>query len=84
MGFLTAAVPELFVIHLLPIVAIIAIFGVNGLNHSRNFIHYGRGINPVLLNYIGCAILTAFLYSAVIAIGHWTFTPEVAIDESLI
>jgi hypothetical protein len=83
LGFMTAAIPDFFAIHLIVSAAIVGIFAVNGLSQSSTYISYGRA-NPILINFVMRAIAVLALYWVVIGVGHWTFMPEVAIDESLL
>jgi hypothetical protein len=82
LGFLTAANPNLNGLHLIATVAILAIFGINGLTQSRSYITYNRGLNPILVNFGLCALVTVALYWTVIGVGAWTFTSPIPLEDS--
>jgi hypothetical protein len=81
-GFLSAAMPNLNAIHLIVTVTIAGIFAATGLTQSRSYISYNRGLNPILVNYGLCALVTIALYWTVIGVGHWTFTPTILPEDS--
>ena len=74
LGFLSAALPNLNGLHLIFTVVIAGIFAATGLTKSREYISYSRGLNPILINFGLCALVTIALYWTVIGVGHWTFT----------
>jgi hypothetical protein len=81
-GFLSAAMPNLNGIHLIVTVTISVIFAATGLTQSRSYISYNRGLNPILVNYGLCALVTIALYWTVIGVGQWTFTPTIPMEDS--
>lgn len=82
LGFLTAANPNLNGLHLIVTVVIATIFAINGLTQSRSYITYNRGLNPILVNFGLCALVTIALYWTIISVGAWTFTSPIPLEET--
>jgi hypothetical protein len=81
-GFLTAGMPNLNGLHLIATVVIIGVFAATGLTQSRSYISYNRGLNPILVNFGLCALVTIGLYWTIIGVGHWTYTPTIPLEDS--
>jgi hypothetical protein len=81
LGFLTAAFPDLRAFHLIVCAGLVSVFVANGLSQSKNYYSFNAKINPLLVNFIGRAIVVVAFYLLIVAIGHWLYIPEVSPDE---
>jgi len=73
LGFLTHANSNLFPIHFIVSVAIVALFMSTALPQAQTYYSYGR-VNPIVLNHLARAAVVLIAYWTIIGVGHWSFT----------